>query len=69
MGYTIKKSEYNDSTYDNIYNISYTCFIVKLYNNEAVFTFVSIWHLRKEECSLGRLPKDVVKMIVSFIKN
>lgn len=70
MGHIIKKSEYNDSTYDSVFNISYTCFIVKLYNHEAMFTFVSIWQLRKGDyASLWRLPKDVVKMIVSFIKN
>jgi hypothetical protein len=70
LGHTIKKSEYNDSTYDSIFNISYTCFIVQLYNYEAVFTFVSIWQLRKKDnINLGNVPKDIMKMIISFMKN
>ena len=68
LGKTVIKSKYNDSTYDSIHNISYTCFIVKLINMESIYTFLNIWSRRKDDCPyIGNLPKDVMKMIISFI--
>jgi Rps23 Pro-64 3,4-dihydroxylase Tpa1-like proline 4-hydroxylase len=68
FGKTIKETEYNDSTYDSIHNISYTCFVVHLNNYEQVLALTMIWQLREEECPhLSDLPMEILRLIVSFI--
>lgn len=68
FGKTVKEFEYNDSTYDSIHNISYTCFIVKLDYYEQIITFLAIWSLRKEECPIiGLLPFEIVQSIIQKI--
>jgi len=65
-GKVIKSWILEDGKYNRVHDSWRTYLIVRLLSYDAIMNFVGIWYLRKAECPhLGRVPKDVMKIIIS----
>jgi len=65
-GKFIKSWILEDGRYNRVHDSWRTYLIVRMLDYDAIMNFVGIWYLRKAECPhLGRVPKDVMKIIIS----